>query len=107
MEVAGRLSDGGRQLRGAAVGVGEEDRAWSTPQERRRLQEQGCSAAQGDGLIGVGKAHRARRTARKRPEPKRVGDHTLRAAGVTFYLENGETLEKATGMANLASSRTT
>ena len=38
VEVAGGLSDGGGQLRGAAIGVGEEDRAWSTSQERWRFQ---------------------------------------------------------------------
>jgi integrase len=37
----------------------------------------------------------------------RVGNHTFRATGVTAYLNNGGTLEKAARMANHASARTT
>jgi site-specific recombinase XerD len=37
----------------------------------------------------------------------RVGNHTLRATGVTAYLKNGGTLEGAAQMANHASTRTT
>ena len=37
----------------------------------------------------------------------RVGNHTFRATGVTAYLKNGGTLEKAAQMANHASTRTT
>jgi site-specific recombinase XerD len=37
----------------------------------------------------------------------RVGNHTFRATGVTAYLKNGGTLEKAAQMANHASARTT
>jgi integrase len=33
--------------------------------------------------------------------------HTRRATGITAYLENGGTLEKAAAMANHASTRTT
>ena len=36
-----------------------------------------------------------------------VGNHTFRATGVTAYLKNGGTLEKAANMANHASTRTT
>ncbi len=36
-----------------------------------------------------------------------IGDHTFRATGVTAYLKNGGTLEKAAQMANHASTRTT
>lgn len=35
-----------------------------------------------------------------------VGNHTLRAIGITAYLKNGGTLEKAAAMANQASTRT-
>ena len=38
---------------------------------------------------------------------KRVGNHTFRATGVSAYLKNGGTLEKAAQMANHASTRTT
>jgi site-specific recombinase XerD len=37
----------------------------------------------------------------------RVGNHTSRATGVTAYLKNGGTLERAAQMANHASTRTT
>jgi integrase len=36
-----------------------------------------------------------------------VGNHTFRATGVTAYLKNGGTLERAAQMANHASTRTT
>ena len=37
----------------------------------------------------------------------KLGSHSFRATGVTAYLKNGGTLEKATAMANHASTRTT
>ncbi len=37
----------------------------------------------------------------------KMGDQTLRANGITAYLKNGGTLEKAAAMANRASTRTT
>jgi integrase/recombinase XerC len=37
----------------------------------------------------------------------RIGNHSFRATGITTYLKNGGTLEKAAGMANHASTRTT
>ncbi len=37
----------------------------------------------------------------------RAGNHTFRATGITAYLRNGGTLEKAAAMANHASTRTT
>lgn len=37
----------------------------------------------------------------------KVGNHTFRATGITSYLKNGGTLEKAAQMANHASTRTT
>lgn len=36
-----------------------------------------------------------------------IGNHTFRATGITAYLNNGGTLEKAAAMANHASTRTT
>ena len=36
-----------------------------------------------------------------------VGNHSFRATGITAYLKNGGTLEKAAAMANDASTRTT
>jgi site-specific recombinase XerD len=37
----------------------------------------------------------------------KIGNHTFRATGITAYLNNGGTLEKAAAMANHASTRTT
>jgi len=37
----------------------------------------------------------------------KIGNHTFRATGITAYLTNGGTLEKAAAMANHASTRTT
>ena len=37
----------------------------------------------------------------------KVGNHSFRATGITAYLKNGGTLEKAAAMANHASTRTT
>lgn len=36
-----------------------------------------------------------------------IGNHSFRATGITAYLKNGGTLEKAAAMANHASTRTT
>jgi site-specific recombinase XerD len=47
-----------------------------------------------------------RRTAAAGIETK-VGNHSFRATGITAYLKNGGTLEKAASMANHASTRTT
>jgi integrase/recombinase XerC len=35
----------------------------------------------------------------------RIGNHSFRATGITAYLKNGGTLEKAATMANHASTR--
>ncbi|HRB33763.1 MAG TPA: hypothetical protein PLP93_11530, partial [Nitrosomonas sp.] len=37
----------------------------------------------------------------------KVGNHSFRATGITAYLKNGSTLEKAAIMANHSSTRTT
>jgi DNA-binding response OmpR family regulator len=37
----------------------------------------------------------------------KIGNHSFRATGITAYLKNGGTLEKAASMANHASTRTT
>jgi site-specific recombinase XerD len=47
------------------------------------------------------------RRARAAGVTARVGNHTFRATGITAYLKNGGTLEKAALMANHASTRTT
>ena len=48
-----------------------------------------------------------RRRARAAGIATRVGNHSFRATGITAYLKNGGTLEKAAAMANHASTRTT
>ena len=48
-----------------------------------------------------------RRRARAADIKTRVGNHTFRATGITAYLKNGGTLEKAAAMANHASTKTT
>jgi integrase len=37
----------------------------------------------------------------------KLGNHSLRATGITAYLKNGRTLEKAAAIGNHASTRTT
>jgi integrase len=37
----------------------------------------------------------------------KIGNHSFRATGITAYLKNGGTLEKAAAMANHASTHTT
>lgn len=48
-----------------------------------------------------------RRRARAASIATRIGNHSFRATGITAYLKNGGTLEKAAQMANHASTRTT
>ena len=48
-----------------------------------------------------------RRRAKAASIATRIGNHSFRAPGITAYLKNGGTLEKAAQMANHASTRTT
>lgn len=48
-----------------------------------------------------------RRRARNAEIATEIGNHTFRATGITAYLKNGGTLEKAAAMANHSSTRTT
>jgi integrase/recombinase XerC len=48
-----------------------------------------------------------RRRAHKAGIATEIGNHTFRATGITAYLKNGGTLEKAATMANHSSTRTT
>jgi integrase len=70
--------------------------------------------------IGRGKGRPLTRTALQRAEAylmiarhaaagiaTKLGNHSFRATGITAYLKNGGTLEKAAQMANHASTRTT
>ena len=59
--------------------------------------------------MAVGRAYRAmvRRRAKAAGINTEVCNHTFRGTGITAYLENGGTLEKARQMAAHASTRTT
>jgi integrase len=48
-----------------------------------------------------------RRRASKAGVATAIGNHSFRATGITAYLKNSGTLEKAASMANHASTRTT
>jgi integrase len=48
-----------------------------------------------------------RRSAAAAAISTKLGNHSFRATGITAYLKNGGTLEKAAAMANHASTRTT
>jgi integrase/recombinase XerC len=48
-----------------------------------------------------------RRRAAKAGVATPIGNHSFRATGITAYLKNNGTLEKAAAMANHASTRTT
>jgi integrase len=48
-----------------------------------------------------------RRRAQSAGIKTKIGNHSFRATGITAYLKNGGTLEKAAAMANHASTRTT
>lgn len=48
-----------------------------------------------------------RRRAKQAAIATKIGNHTFRATGITAYLKNGGTLEKAATMANHSSTRTT
>ena len=48
-----------------------------------------------------------RRRAKAAGIATRIGNHTFRATGITAYLKNGGTLERAAAIANHASTRTT
>jgi integrase len=48
-----------------------------------------------------------RRCAKTAEIQTKIGNHSFRATGITAYLKNGGTLERAAAMANHASTRTT
>ncbi len=52
-------------------------------------------------------ARQGRRRAAAAGIATKLGNHSFRATGITAYLKNGGTLEKAAAMANHASTRTT
>jgi site-specific recombinase XerD len=68
---------------------------------RRRVALTETPLAQGNAYMMIGKRARAAGILTK------IGNHSFRATGITTYLSNGGTLERAANMANHASTRTT
>ncbi|MGD0185826.1 MAG: tyrosine-type recombinase/integrase [Roseiarcus sp.] len=78
--------------------------------EPKALLFQSCSRARqlaGNPLPQANAYAMIQRRAKAAGVATRVGNHTFRATGLTAYLDNGGTLEKAARMANHASIRTT
>jgi integrase len=75
----------------------------------KALLFQSCRRAQltGNPLPQANAYAMIQRRARSAGITTKIGNHTFRATGVTAYLKNGGTLEKAAVMANHASTRTT
>ncbi|MGA1810433.1 tyrosine-type recombinase/integrase [Sphingobium sp. WW5] len=65
----------------------------------RALSERALRQAEAHAMV--------RRRARAAGIETRIGNHSFRATGITFYLKNGGTLENAAAMANHSSTRTT
>jgi site-specific recombinase XerD len=72
-----------------------------------RTIARGTAALSGTPLPQANAYAMIRRRARAVGIETRVGNHTFRATGITAYLKNGGTLERAAAMANHASTRTT
>lgn len=68
---------------------------------RRRVELTTTALAQGNAYEMIGRRTRAAGILTK------IGNHSFRATGITTYLKNGGTLERAANMANHASTRTT
>jgi integrase/recombinase XerC len=67
----------------------------------------GTGRLSGDAMDQATAFAMVRRRARKADIMTEIGNHTFRATGITAYLKNGGTLEKAAAMANHSSTRTT
>jgi len=85
-----------------AAGIRDEKR---TPLFRTAVGKTGRLTGQ---RMSTADAYRmVRRRAKDAGILTKIGCHTFRATGITNYLENGGTLEKAQAMANHESARTT
>jgi site-specific recombinase XerD len=67
----------------------------------------GTSELSGDGMLQSDAYRLVQRRAVAAGIDTAVGNHTFRATGITAYLKNGGTLEKAANIANHSSTRTT
>ena len=84
------------------AGLQNEPGAWLFQTIRR-----GTSTLSGRPLPSANAYAMVQRRAKATGIRTRIGNHTFRATGITAYLKNGGTLEKAAAIANHASTRTT
>ena len=75
--------------------------------QQRRLHEAALEALFASGGSDPADPAMIARHARAAGIETLIGNHSFRATGITAYLKNGGTLEKAAQMANHASTRTT
>lgn len=85
-----------------SCGLGAVRKAWLFQTIRR-----GTGRLSGDRMDQASAWAMVRRRACKAGIATEIGNHTFRATGITAYLKNGGTLEKAAIMANHSSTRTT
>lgn len=83
-------------------GLRDQPDAWLFQTIRR-----GTGHLSGDPLPQASAYQMIGRRAKAAKIATKIGNHTFRATGITAYLKNGGTLEKAAVMANHASTRTT
>ena len=103
-----------RETRLIAAGRGGS-RAPSLRRYRPAMPRDHCSARSAPALVRITRTvlpqtnayAMIRRRAAAAGIATKLGNHSSRATGITAYLKNGGTLEKAAAMANHASTRTT
>jgi integrase len=78
--------------------------AWFACVRARSTTRHGCDRP---GISGANAYAMIGRRAAAAGIATKLGNHSFRATGITAYLKNGGTLEKAAAMANHASTRTT
>jgi site-specific recombinase XerD len=84
------------------TGLGADPKAWLFPTIRRGTDElTGTPLPQANAYAMI------QLLAKREGLKTKIGNHSFRATGITTYLRNSGTLEKAAAMANHASTRTT
>ena len=86
----------------AASGLGAQPKAWLFPTILRGTNALGIAPLARENAYAM-----VRKRAAAAGVETKIGNHTFRATGITAYLKNGGTLEKAAVMANHASTQTT
>lgn len=84
------------------AGLKDKPKAYLFPTIKRGTRELGVTPLARENAYAM-----VRRRAAAAGIETKIGNHTFRATGITAYLKNGGTLEKAAAMANHASTRTT